>query len=76
MMARAPDPGAAASLSGFAQSAGYLVASAGPLEVGLLHTATGSWDTPFVAAAGPCRRRARRRRSWPPGRSASTGLPA
>jgi CP family cyanate transporter-like MFS transporter len=48
MMARAPDPGVAASLSGFAQSAGYLVASAGPLEVGLLHTATGSWDIPFA----------------------------
>src|SRR5229473_3436350 len=46
MMARAPDAGAAASLSAFAQSVGYLVASAGPLEVGLLHTATGSWDLP------------------------------
>jgi MFS transporter, CP family, cyanate transporter len=47
-MARAPDPGAAASLSGFAQSAGYLVASAGPLMVGLLHTVTGSWDIPVA----------------------------
>jgi MFS transporter, CP family, cyanate transporter len=47
-MARAPDPGLAASLSGFAQSVGYLVASAGPLMVGLLHTATGSWDIPMV----------------------------
>ena len=47
-MARAPDPGTAASLSGFAQSVGYLVASAGPLEVGLLHTATGSWNIPMV----------------------------
>ncbi len=42
MMARAPDPGTAASLSGFAQSLGYLAASAGPLAVGLLHTATGA----------------------------------
>ena len=48
MMARAPDPGVAASLSAFSQSVGYLVASAGPLEVGLLHTATGSWDIPVV----------------------------
>ena len=48
MMARAPDPGAAASLSAFAQSAGYLVASAGPLELGLLHTATGSWNIPLA----------------------------
>ena len=46
MMARAPNPGVAASLSAFSQSVGYLVASVGPLEVGLLHTATGSWDIP------------------------------
>ena len=48
MMARAPDPGVAASLSAFAQSVGYLIASAGPLMVGLLHTATGSWNIPVV----------------------------
>jgi CP family cyanate transporter-like MFS transporter len=48
MMARAPNPGVAASLSAFSQSVGYLVASAGPLEVGLLHTATGSWDLPVA----------------------------
>jgi len=48
MMARAPDAGAAASLSAFAQSVGYLVAAAGPLEVGLLHTATGSWNLPVA----------------------------
>jgi len=48
MMARAPDPGTAASLSGFAQSVGYLVAAAGPLAVGLLHTATGSWSIPLA----------------------------
>jgi CP family cyanate transporter-like MFS transporter len=46
MMARAPNPGVAASLSAFSQSAGYLAASAGPLELGLLHTATGSWAIP------------------------------
>src|SRR5271169_3737555 len=48
MMARAPDAGVAASLSAFAQSVGYLVASVGPLAVGLLHTATGSWDIPIA----------------------------
>ena len=48
MLARAPDPGTAASLSAFAQSAGYLVASAGPLELGLLHSATGGWNIPVA----------------------------
>jgi MFS transporter, CP family, cyanate transporter len=48
MVARAPDSGVAASLSAFAQSVGYLVASAGPLEVGLLHTATGGWNIPVT----------------------------
>ena len=48
MLARAPDAGVAASLSAFAQSVGYLVASAGPLMVGLLHSATGSWNLPVV----------------------------
>jgi MFS transporter, CP family, cyanate transporter len=48
MVARAPDAGVAASLSAFSQSVGYLVAAAGPLEVGLLHSATGSWDLPVA----------------------------
>ena len=48
MVARAPHPAAAASLSAFAQSAGYLVASAGPLELGLLHSVTGSWSIPVA----------------------------
>jgi MFS transporter, CP family, cyanate transporter len=47
-MARAPDPATAASLSGLAQSVGYLVAAAGPLELGLLHSVTGGWDVPFA----------------------------
>jgi CP family cyanate transporter-like MFS transporter len=47
-MVRAPDPAAAASLSAMAQGVGYLLASAGPLEVGLLHSATGSWNLPVV----------------------------
>jgi len=54
MMARAPDPGAAASLSAFAQSAGYLMASAGPLELGLLHSATGSWNIPVAVLLVLC----------------------
>jgi CP family cyanate transporter-like MFS transporter len=48
-MARAPDPVTAASLSGFAQGAGYLIAAAGPLAVGFLHAATGGWTTPVLA---------------------------
>ena len=48
MMARAPDAGTAASLSAFAQSVGYLIAATGPLLVGLLHSATGSWNVPIV----------------------------
>jgi MFS transporter, CP family, cyanate transporter len=47
-MARAPDPATAASLSAMAQSVGYLLASAGPLEVGLVHSATGSWNVPVI----------------------------
>jgi CP family cyanate transporter-like MFS transporter len=47
-MARAPHAAAAASLSSLAQAVGYLLASAGPLEVGLLHSATGSWTVPLT----------------------------
>jgi CP family cyanate transporter-like MFS transporter len=47
-MARAPDPVTAASLGSMAQSAGYLVSAAGPLAVGFLRTATGSWTVPIV----------------------------
>ncbi len=51
-MARAPDPVTAASLSGFAQAAGYLLATTGPLAVGFLHTATGGWTVPVLALLG------------------------
>jgi MFS transporter, CP family, cyanate transporter len=54
MLARAPNPGVAASLSAFAQSVGYLVAAAGPLEVGLLHSATGSWNLPVTLLLALC----------------------
>ncbi len=46
--ARAPHAAVAASLSSLAQAVGYLLASAGPLEVGLLHSATGSWTAPVM----------------------------
>jgi MFS transporter, CP family, cyanate transporter len=46
--ARSPRAATAASLSSLAQAVGYLLASAGPLEVGLLHTATGSWTVPVI----------------------------
>lgn len=51
---RAPDARHAATLSGMAQSIGYLVAASGPLVLGLLHDLTGSWRQPLavlVAAA-------------------------
>jgi MFS transporter, CP family, cyanate transporter len=51
-MARAPHPAAAASLSSLAQSAGYLLASTGPLAVGLVHSATGSWNLPLMVLFG------------------------
>jgi CP family cyanate transporter-like MFS transporter len=54
MLVRAPDPGVAASLSGFSQSVGYLAAAPGPLAVGLLHTATGSWDLPVAVLLVLC----------------------
>jgi MFS transporter, CP family, cyanate transporter len=51
-MARAPDPATAASLSGFAQGGGYLLAATGPLFVGLLHSVTGGWAIPVAALLG------------------------
>jgi MFS transporter, CP family, cyanate transporter len=51
-MARASDPVAAASLSAFAQGIGYLIASAGPLLIGFLHTATGGWTVPVAVLLG------------------------
>lgn len=44
--ARAADGPTAAALSGFAQGIGYLVASVGPLLLGLLHSVTGGWVVP------------------------------
>jgi CP family cyanate transporter-like MFS transporter len=53
-MARAPDPGTAASLSSLAQAVGYLVAAAGPLAVGFLHTATKGWTVPIMVLLVLC----------------------
>ena len=38
----------AASLSGMAQSVGYLLAAFGPILVGVLHDTTGSWNVPLA----------------------------
>jgi CP family cyanate transporter-like MFS transporter len=46
--ARAPHAVAAASLSALSQGAGYLLAATGPIEVGVLHSATGSWTLPLA----------------------------
>jgi CP family cyanate transporter-like MFS transporter len=53
-MARAPEPVTAASLSAFAQGVGYLIASAGPLTIGLLHDATGGWTVPGLVLLAVC----------------------
>ena len=45
---RSPDAATAAQLSGMAQAVGYLMASLGPLLLGLAHQWTGDWQ-----AAGP-----------------------
>ncbi len=50
--ARAADSHTAAALSGFAQGGGYLIAAAGPLAVGIVHTATGSWTIPMLGLLG------------------------
>lgn len=39
-----------AALSGAAQTGGYLLAATGPAAASLLHTATGAWTAPLVAA--------------------------
>jgi CP family cyanate transporter-like MFS transporter len=42
----------AGKLSGMAQAVGYLFAAAGPIAVGALHDATGSWVPALTALAG------------------------
>jgi MFS transporter, CP family, cyanate transporter len=53
-MASAPDPVAAASLSALAQGGGYLLATIGPLAVGLLHAETGGWNAPIAVLLVLC----------------------
>ncbi|SEH02836.1 MFS transporter, CP family, cyanate transporter [Nonomuraea solani] len=45
---RTRTPETTAALSAFGQSAGYLIAGAGPLLVGVLHQATGGWALPYA----------------------------
>jgi MFS transporter, CP family, cyanate transporter len=69
--ARAPDAVTAASLSAFTQGGGYVVATAGPLIVGLLHAVTGTWTTSVlvmlavIAAEGVAGWQAARPRTLP-----------
>jgi CP family cyanate transporter-like MFS transporter len=51
---RAADDHTAARLSSMAQGFGYLLAATGPLLMGLLHAATGSWDVPLVSLLALC----------------------
>ncbi|OZF40980.1 hypothetical protein CH294_02035 [Rhodococcus sp. 14-2483-1-1] len=46
---RAPNTATATSLSTMAQSIGYLVAAAGPVVAGAIHSSTGSWTAPLLA---------------------------
>ncbi|MEO9247965.1 MFS transporter [Citricoccus nitrophenolicus] len=49
--ARSRSPHVTARLSGFVQPYGYLVAAIGPLAVGLIHAATGSWTLVLILLA-------------------------
>jgi MFS transporter, CP family, cyanate transporter len=49
---RAPDAAHAAQLSGMAQSAGYVLAAAGPFAVGALRDLTGGWTVPLLLLIG------------------------
>ena len=49
---RTSDHRQAAALSGMAQSVGYALAAVGPVLLGALHDATGSWTAPLVVLLG------------------------
>jgi len=49
IVARSPDHAHTGQLSTMAQGTGYLIACLGPLGLGLLHSATGSWTVPVLA---------------------------
>jgi CP family cyanate transporter-like MFS transporter len=83
---RAPDGEHAAALSGMAQSIGYTLAALGPFVLGIVHDATGGWDTPIaillfgsvallVAGLGAGRDRAVASRGIPPIGGSSTAGP-
>jgi CP family cyanate transporter-like MFS transporter len=44
---RSRTPAGTAALSGFTQSAGYLIAAGGPFTIGLVYASTGSWTVPL-----------------------------
>lgn len=49
---RTADSDVSARLSSMAQSGGYLIAALGPLLMGLVHEATGSWTPPLILLLG------------------------
>lgn len=51
---RARTPAGTAALSGFTQSAGYLIAVVGPFAVGALHDASDGWTVPLLALLALC----------------------
>jgi MFS transporter, CP family, cyanate transporter len=48
---RSPDARHTAQVSTMAQGFGYLLASLGPIAIGAIHTASGSWTVPLVVLA-------------------------
>ena len=51
---RSGDDETAPRLSSMAQGFGYLLAATGPLAMGLMHAATGSWDLALALLVGLC----------------------
>ena len=49
---RSRTPQGTLALSAFAQSAGYLIASAGPVLFGVIHDWTGGWTWSLIAICG------------------------
>lgn len=51
---RARTPAGTAALSGFTQSAGYLISIVGPFSIGALYDATDGWRAPLLLLIGIC----------------------
>jgi CP family cyanate transporter-like MFS transporter len=49
---RAVSPAGTAELSSLVQGVGYLIAAGGPVAIGVLHDATGSWTPPLLVLIG------------------------